>query len=72
MSTRMSMKITFSGTVDDGALRGELTLFEARVTSARSKTYVDVIIDTKTPVLDYILQVCRKYGDFDVEAKTIV
>lgn len=71
MKAKMSVVVTLTGKIDSRALYDELLPYNANVIDLGAKTYVRFKVDIKAPTLDEILQICNKYGEYNVSAQSV-
>lgn len=75
MTTKMDVFITIPGEVNSAALYKEVGGLRFNVTDLGTKTYVHGRIDTREPIIEFVLQSCYKYsptGTIEVSAKSVV
>ena len=54
--------ITIKGNIDSLALYSEVKHYQMNVLDLEDRCYVYGTIDTREPLIEYILKICYKYG----------
>lgn len=67
MSTLKNIFITIPGKIDSKSLYKELKNYKMNVTDLISRVYVYGVIDLAEPMVEYIIQICYKYGPVKIE-----
>jgi hypothetical protein len=71
MKTKMSVSIIVNGCVESRELYEELKTYGLNVIDIGNKALVYATIDIRDPDIESILQICKKYGDCEVEAHPV-
>lgn len=71
MQTKMSVLIIIKGKINSKELYEDLKPYGLNVTDTGEKTMVYATIDIREPTIEYILETCNKYGDYEVHAQRL-
>lgn len=67
MTTKKDIFITIPGSIDSEQLYQELKNYSMNVTNLVTRTYVYGTVDLADPLIEYIIQICYKYGNIQVD-----